>query len=245
MGFGRDVRGNLFHQVTGFSTKEVDQFGAPSLITRITNDVQQVQMLVFMTCTLLVAAPITAVGGIVMAIREDGGLSLLLLVSIPVLLICVGLVISRMVPQFRLMQERIDAVNRVLREQITGVRVVRAFVREPEESARFAGTNQELTETSLRARAADGVDVPDGHHRVEPVERGRHLVRRQPHRRRRPDGRRARRLPQLPGPDPDRGDDGHVHGRAHPPGGRVRGADPGGARHRAVGDRAGIAGHRP
>ena len=90
MGFGRDVRGNLFHQVTGFSTKEVNQFGAPSLITRITNDVQQVQMLVFMTCTLLIAAPITAVGGIVMAVREDGGLSLLLLVSIPVLLICVG-----------------------------------------------------------------------------------------------------------------------------------------------------------
>lgn len=151
MGFGRDVRSSLFHQVTGFSTKEVNQFGAPSLITRITNDVQQVQMLVFMTCTLLIAAPITAVGGIVMAVREDAGLSMLLLVSIPVLLVCVGLVIRRMVPQYRLMQERIDSVNRVLREQITGVRVVRAFVREPEESARFGGANGELTDTSLRA----------------------------------------------------------------------------------------------
>ena len=151
MGFGRDVRGDLFHRVTGFSTREVNAFGAPSLITRITNDVQQVQMLVFMTCTLLIAAPITAIGGIIMAIREDAGLSALLLISIPLLLICVGSVIRRMVPQFRRMQERIDGVNRVLREQITGVRVVRAFVREPEETERFDVTNAALTDTSLRA----------------------------------------------------------------------------------------------
>ncbi len=98
-------------------------------------------MLVFMTCTLLIAAPITAIGGIILAIREDGGLSLLLLVSIPVLLVAVGIVISRMIPQFRLMQDRIDRVNRVLREQITGIRVVRAFVREPEETERFEGAN--------------------------------------------------------------------------------------------------------
>jgi ATP-binding cassette subfamily B protein len=151
MGFGRDVRGGLFHRVTDFSTREVSSFGAPSLITRITNDVQQVQMVVFMTCTLLIAAPITAIGGIVLAVREDGGLSLLLLAAIPVLLLCVGLIISRMVPQFRRMQERIDAVNRVLREQITGIRVVRAFVREPEETERFDGANRALTDTSLRA----------------------------------------------------------------------------------------------
>ncbi|HEY1280771.1 MAG TPA: ABC transporter ATP-binding protein [Acidimicrobiales bacterium] len=151
MGFGRDVRSGLFHTVTSFSTKEVNAFGAPSLITRITNDVQQVQMLVFLTCTLLIAAPFTAIGGIVLAVREDGGLSLLLVVSIPVLLICVGSVISRMVPQYRLMQDRIDSVNQVLREQITGVRVVRAFVREPEETKRFDGANVPLTETSLRA----------------------------------------------------------------------------------------------
>jgi len=151
MGFGRDVRGDLFHTVTGFSTREVNGFGAPSLITRITNDVQQVQMLVFMTCTLLIAAPITAIGGIIMAIREDAGLSALLLISIPLLLICAGSVIRRMVPQFRWMQERIDGVNRVLREQITGVRVVRAFVREPEEAERFDGANTALTDTSLRA----------------------------------------------------------------------------------------------
>jgi ATP-binding cassette subfamily B multidrug efflux pump len=151
MGFGRDVRGSLFHTVTGFSTKEVNSFGAPSLITRITNDVQQVQMLVFLTCTLLIAAPITAIGGIVLAVREDAGLSLLLFISIPTLLICVFTVISRMVPQYRVMQDRIDSVNRVLREQITGVRVVRAFVREPEEAQRFDGANDALTLTSLRA----------------------------------------------------------------------------------------------
>src|SRR6185295_770361 len=111
MGFGRDVRSGIFHQVSDFSAREMGQFGAPSLITRITNDVQQVQMLVLMTCTLLVAAPITAIGGIIMAIREDTGLSWILTVSIPVLVICVLTVVSKMVPQFRKMQERIDVVN--------------------------------------------------------------------------------------------------------------------------------------
>jgi ATP-binding cassette subfamily B protein len=151
MGFGRDVRSSLFHTVTDFSSQEVDHFGPPSLITRITNDVQQVQMLVLMTCTLLVAAPITAIGGVILALREDVGLSAILLVSIPALIIAVSIVISRMVPQFRLMQERIDVVNKVLREQITGIRVVRAFVREPDESKRFDSGNGDLTATSLRA----------------------------------------------------------------------------------------------
>ena len=151
MGFGRDVRSGIFHQVSDFSAREMAQFGAPSLITRITNDVQQVQMLVLMTCTLLVAAPITAIGGVVMAIREDGGLSWILTVSIPVLVVCILSVVSRMVPQFRKMQERIDTVNRVLREQITGMRVVRAFVREPAEAERFSDVNRDLTDTALRA----------------------------------------------------------------------------------------------
>ena len=150
MGFGRDVRGGLFHRVTDYSTQEVNLFGAPSLITRITNDVQQVQMLVLMTCTLLVAAPITIIGGTIMALREDVGLSGILLFSIPALTIGVGLVISRMIPQFRLMQIRIDGINRVLREQITGIRVVRAFVREPDEAKRFESVNDDLTETSLK-----------------------------------------------------------------------------------------------
>jgi ATP-binding cassette subfamily B multidrug efflux pump len=151
MGFGRDVRSGIFHQVSDYSAREMGHFGAPSLITRITNDVQQVQMLVLMTCTLLVAAPITAVGGVVMAIREDGGLSWILTVCIPLLVISILTVVSRMVPQFRKMQERIDTVNRVLREQITGIRVVRAFVREPAEVTRFSDVNAELTDTALKA----------------------------------------------------------------------------------------------
>ncbi|MGH3383420.1 MAG: ABC transporter ATP-binding protein [Nocardioidaceae bacterium] len=150
MAFGRDVRTAVFHRVGEFSAREVNQFGAPSLITRNTNDVQQVQMLVVMTCTMMVAAPIMMVGGVVMALREDVGLSWLMLVSVPALAVAVGLVIRQMVPQFRLMQTKIDTVNQVLREQITGIRVVRAFVREPDETARFQQANDELTDTSLR-----------------------------------------------------------------------------------------------
>jgi ATP-binding cassette, subfamily B, multidrug efflux pump len=151
MSFGRDLRGAIFRRVGTFSAREVALFGAPSLITRNTNDVQQVQMLVVMTCTMMIAAPIMCVGGIIMALRQDIGLSWLLGVSVPVLAIAIGLIIRRMVPQFRLMQTRIDAVNGVLREQISGIRVVRAFVREPVEVKRFGAANAELTSTALRA----------------------------------------------------------------------------------------------
>jgi len=151
MSFGRDIRSRLFHHVTDFSTREVGAFGAPSLITRITNDVQQVQMLVVMATTMAIGAPITMIVGVVMALRQDVDLSVVLLVSMPAAAVVLGLIVSRMVPAFQLMQERIDNVNRVLREQITGVRVVRAFVREPEEATRFKGANAELTEVSLRA----------------------------------------------------------------------------------------------
>ena len=173
MGFGRDLRSAIFHQVTDYSAREINSFGAPSLITRITNDVQQIQILVLMTCTLLVAAPIMAIGGVIMALRDDIGLSWILVVSVPLLGVLLGLVVSRMVPQFRLMQVRIDGVNRVLREQITGMRVVRAFVREPDEFERFDDVNQQLTDVSLRGRAADRVHVPDGVPRAQPVQRGR------------------------------------------------------------------------
>ncbi|MEU6408379.1 ABC transporter ATP-binding protein [Microbispora sp. NPDC046933] len=149
-GFGRDVRSAVFHRVSGFSAREVSAFGAPSLITRNTNDVQQIQMLVVMTCTMLVAAPIMGVGGIIMALRQDVGLSWLMLVCVPVLLVSIGLIVFRMVPQFRAMQTRIDTVNQVLREQLSGIRVVRAFVREREETRRFAKANDELTGTALR-----------------------------------------------------------------------------------------------
>ncbi|GIT81986.1 multidrug ABC transporter ATP-binding protein [Leifsonia sp. LS1] len=151
MRVGRDLRTAVFHKVGEFSEREVSRFGAPSLITRTTNDVQQVQMLVLMTCTLLVSAPILAVGGIVLAMQQDLELSWLIAVSVPVLLVAVGLIITRMVPLFRRMQERIDRVNRVLREQLTGIRVVRAFVREDVETARFTVANDEVTETALKA----------------------------------------------------------------------------------------------
>lgn len=149
MAFGRDLRQAVFDHVGTFSEREVTRFGAPSLITRTTNDVQQVQMLVLMTSTMLVSAPILAIGGIVMALQQDLELSLIMAVAIPVLLLSVGAIIVRTVPLFRVMQERIDTVNRVLREQLTGMRVVRAFVRERHEVARFADANAQLTETAL------------------------------------------------------------------------------------------------
>jgi ATP-binding cassette subfamily B protein len=151
MGFGRDVRARLFHRVGSFSAREVQHFGAPSLITRETNDVQQVQMLVLMSCTIAVAAPIMMVGGIIMAMREDFPLSWLIAVVVPALGLSIGFIVSRMVPSFRLMQVRIDEVNRLLREQITGVRVVRAFVRERAETDRFGEANADLTAVSIRA----------------------------------------------------------------------------------------------
>lgn len=151
MAFGRDVRAGMFHQVGSFSAREVHHFGAPSLITRETNDVQQVQMLVLMSFTMMVMAPIMMIGGIVMAIHVDVGLSWLIAASVPILVVAIGFIVTHMVPSFRLMQVRIDEVNRLLREQITGVRVVRAFVREPEETERFRVANGDLTDVSISA----------------------------------------------------------------------------------------------
>ena len=149
MGLGRDLRQAVFSRVMAFSAREVGRFGTPSLITRTTNDVQQVQMLALLTFTLMVSAPIMCVGGILLALNQDVELSSLLLVAVPLLAIIVTLIISRMRPLFRLMQERIDGINSVLREQITGVRVVRAFVREGHERDRFATASNELLGVSL------------------------------------------------------------------------------------------------
>jgi ATP-binding cassette subfamily B protein len=160
MAFGRDLRGAIFHRVGEFSAHEVSVLGVPSLITRTTNDVQQVQMLVMMGATFLVSAPIMCIGGVVMALREDVVLSRLLLICVPVLVGGLGVIIARMMPQFRAMQPRIDAVNRVLREQIAGVRVVRAFVREPVEAARFGDANAALTETALRVGRLQALMFP-------------------------------------------------------------------------------------
>jgi ATP-binding cassette subfamily B multidrug efflux pump len=149
MAVGRDIRASVFRRVQSFSAREVGQFGAPSLITRTTNDVQQVQMLVLMTFTMMVAAPIMCFGGIIMALGQDVPLSSLLLAVVPVLGVAVSLIVRRLRPIFRTMQTRVDSVNRILREQITGIRVIRAFVKDDYEKRRFKVANDQVTEASL------------------------------------------------------------------------------------------------
>ncbi len=144
MSMGRDIRRDVFRKVSGFSEREVSQFGAGTLITRNTNDVQQVQMLAMMGATMLITAPLLAIGGIIMALQQDVGLSWLIGVAVPVLLVVAGFIISLMIPLFRQYQGKLDGVNRVMREQLTGVRVVRAFVRERIEEARFRVANTDI-----------------------------------------------------------------------------------------------------
>jgi ATP-binding cassette subfamily B multidrug efflux pump len=160
MGFGRDVRSAMFHHVTGFSAQETARFGAPTLLTRTTNDVQQIQILVQLTCTVLITAPIMCIGGIVMALHQDAGLSWLLLVSVPVLGVGNYWIVSHMLPIFRRMQRLIDSINRVLREQLSGIRVIRAFAREPFERDRFAEANVALSNTALAAGRWQALMLP-------------------------------------------------------------------------------------
>jgi ABC-type multidrug transport system fused ATPase/permease subunit len=160
MGFGRDVRSAMFRHVTTFSDSETARFGAPSLLTRSTNDVQQIQVLIQMTATVLVTAPIMCVGGIIMAIHQNAGLSWLLVVSVPVLVVANYLIVSRMLPIFRSMQQRIDVINRVLREQLFGIRVVRAFAREPFERERFAAANHAVSDAALAAGRWQALMLP-------------------------------------------------------------------------------------
>lgn len=148
-GLGRDVRAEVFDHVQTFSAREVGRFGAASLLTRTTNDVQQIQMLVLMSLTIMVAAPVMVVGGVVMALREDIPLSGLLLVVVPLLVVVLGIAVVRMRPLFRSMQERIDGINRILREQIGGIRVIRAFVRDAHERERFRGANEDLARVAI------------------------------------------------------------------------------------------------
>ncbi len=148
-GMARDLRGNVFDRVSSFSAQEVNTFGAPTLISRSTNDVTQVQTVTFMGLSLMITVPIMMIGGIIMALREDAGLAWLMAVAVPLLAICIGLILRKMVPQFGIMQKSVDLVNRVLREQITGVRVVRAFVREDQEEARFSEANTQYTGAAL------------------------------------------------------------------------------------------------
>jgi ATP-binding cassette subfamily B protein len=150
MAFGRDLRRGVFRRVASFSSQDVQRFGAPTLITRGTNDVQQVQMVLLMGLNFMVSTPIMCVGGIIMALREDAGLSWLVWVSVGVLFAVVGFLVYLLMPLFRSMQAKIDAINGVLREQIIGIRVVRAFVREEYEEGRFAAANKALTDVSLK-----------------------------------------------------------------------------------------------
>jgi ATP-binding cassette subfamily B protein len=160
MGVGADIRGAVFTRVQGFSAREMNHFGTPSLITRNTNDVQQVQLFLQVALTLMVIAPIMSVGGVVLAIHEGGNLSLLLVVAVPLMALFVGTVMTLVVPQFRTMQVRIDRINQVLREQITGVRVIRAFVRNASERERFGEANTNLTSTALRVNRIFALTLP-------------------------------------------------------------------------------------
>jgi ATP-binding cassette subfamily B multidrug efflux pump len=160
LSFGRDLRAALFSHVTTFSEHERARFGAPSLLTRTTNDVQQIQLLVQMTFTVLVTAPIMCVGGVAMALHQDAGLAWLLAVSVPVLAVGNYWIITHLLPVFRSMQGRIDGINRVMREQLAGIRVIRAFSREPFEVARFDAANRELSQTALEAGRWQALMLP-------------------------------------------------------------------------------------
>ena len=229
MAVGRDMRLAVFSRVQEFSAREVGHFGTPSLITRNTNDVQQVQMLALMTFTLMVSAPIMCVGGIILALNQDVQLSALLLVAVPALGIIVALIISRMRPLFRQMQDRIDQINRVLREQITGVRVIRAFVRDTHERDRFAAANTELFDVSLGTGRLMALMFPSvmlvlNFSSIAVLWFGGHLVANGEHA-----GRRADGVPHLPAADPDVGDDGDLHVRHGAAGRGLRRADRRGA----------------
>ena len=160
MGFGRDVRGAIFKKVEGFSQVEVNHFGPASLITRNTNDVQQVQMVVFMSLTVLISAPILAVGGVIMAIRQDVPLSGLLIVILPIMGLVIGLVMVRAIPLFRAMQVKLDRINQVTRETLAGVRVIRAFVRTGHEEERFETANRDLFNTSIGVNRLFALTIP-------------------------------------------------------------------------------------
>ncbi|MCV7203764.1 ABC transporter ATP-binding protein [Mycolicibacterium peregrinum] len=160
MSFGRDLRSAIFHHVTTFSAEETARFGAPSLLTRTTNDVGQIQQLLQMTATILITAPIMSIGGILMALHQDAGLSWLLLVSVPVLALANFWIITHLMPIFRRMQRLIDGINRVMRDQLSGIRVIRAFAREPFEQNRFADANESLSATALEAGRWQALMLP-------------------------------------------------------------------------------------
>jgi ATP-binding cassette subfamily B protein len=159
-GFGRDLRRAVFSRVIGFSERETTRFGTPTLLTRTTNDVRQIQLVVQLGATVLVAAPIMSIGGLLMALHQDVGLSWLLAVAVPVLAGANYAIVVRMLPLFRRMQMLIDNINRVLRDQLTGIRVIRAFAREPVERDRFARANLALSDTSMTVGNLQALMLP-------------------------------------------------------------------------------------
>jgi ATP-binding cassette, subfamily B, multidrug efflux pump len=160
MGVGRDVRGAVFERVQHFSAREMTRFGTPSLITRNTNDVQQVQLFLQIALTILLTAPILAIGGVIMAIRENARLSLTLVVIVPLMAVVIGTLVAISVPLFRQMQGKVDKITEVLREQIMGIRVVRAFIRTGSEQRRFDRANSDLTDTALRVNRIFALAMP-------------------------------------------------------------------------------------
>ena len=237
MSVGRDLRSEIFGKVESFSQVEVNHFGAASLITRNTNDVQQVQMVVLMGLTVMVTAPIMMIGGLIMALRQDIPLTGLLLVIVPIMIVVIGSLVRRAMPLFRDMQVRIDRINKVMRETLAGIRVIRAFVRTDYEERRFDRANLDLFGTahlgqpSLRSHDAD----PHGDH--EPDDGGRPLVRSDPGRQRPDVDREPDRLPAVHHPDPLRHHDGDLHVRDRAASRSVERPDQRGARDGALDQR--------
>ena len=160
MSFGRDLRSDVFRKVQSFSQAEVDQFGTPSLITRTTNDVQQVQMAVLITLNVMISAPVMCIGGIIMALRQDVPLSISIIVIVPVMAVVIGVIMRRALPLFKSMQVKIDRLNQVVREKLAGVRVIRAFVKTDYEEARFDEANLDLTTTALKINRMVAITMP-------------------------------------------------------------------------------------
>ena len=196
-GFGRNLRSRVFGRVTGFSLHEFDKLGTATLITRTTNDMTQVQQVMLIILRMMITAPLMAIGGIIMALSKDRPLTLVLVVAVPVLVAAIILILQRAVPLFQVMQNKLDRVNLVLREGLTGIRVIRAFNRVDYEQRRFDAANTDLTDNAIRSTASWPLLMPVMILVHEPDQRRHHLVRRHPHRQRRDAGRRADRLPAV------------------------------------------------
>ena len=245
MGLGRDLRRAIFRQVETFSQIEMNTFGPASLITRNTNDVLQVQTVVFMLLTVMVTAPITAIGGIILAVRQDGPLSLLLVVILPLMAAFIGLVMSRAVPLFRAMQVKLDRINQVMRETLAGIRVIRAFVRTEHEERRFDEASLDLFNTSIRVNRLFAVDDPGDDADPQSVDRSDDVVRRHPRRQWRDVDRQPDRVPAVPHADPVFGDHGRLPVRVRAPRGGLGRSDSRGSGHAPGHPRPGAAGGPP